>query len=128
MKKVSKVIKTVVGDKTAVQGNIAATESIRIDGSIKGMIKTEGMLIISRSAKVTGDVYAQSIIIGGSIEGNLYIQDKVEAYEKAEIRGNISAKSLSIDENVIFEGNCSIKQTGNEEKEATKEEAEETKE
>ncbi len=126
MKKVSKVIKTVVGNKTAIQGNIAATESIRIDGSIKGMIKTEGILIISRSAKVVGDVYAQSIIIGGSIEGNLFIQDKVEAYEKAEIRGNISAKSLSIDENVIFEGNCSIKQSTSENKEDSNNEIEET--
>ncbi len=116
MKKVSKVIKTVVGDQTAIQGNIAATESIRIDGNVKGMVKTEGMLIVSKTAKVIGDVYAQSIIIGGIIEGNLYIQDKVEAYAKAQIKGNISAKSLSIDEDVIFEGNCSINKVSDAEK------------
>lgn len=110
MKRKSKVIKTVVGSKTMVEGNIASVESIRIDGTVKGSVKVEGLLVLSKSAKVQGDIVADDLMVGGVIFGDIQVKNKVEAFEKAQVYGDISARSLLIDENVIFQGKCNMNQ------------------
>lgn len=108
MKKNSKVIKTFIGAKTVFDGDITAMESLRIDGTVKGNIKVEGQLVISKTAKIQGNVMADDIMIGGILFGNIHAKNKVEAFEKAQIYGDIQGRCLMMDEKVIFQGKCNL--------------------
>ncbi|MFI3176211.1 MAG: polymer-forming cytoskeletal protein [Eubacteriales bacterium] len=110
MKKASKVVKTIIGSKSVLEGNISSEESVSIEGLVKGNIRVIGTLVVAKSASITGDIQAENIVISGIVNGNIAVKNKVEAFDKAQIYGNISAKSLLVDENVIFQGNCNINQ------------------
>ncbi len=110
MKRTSKVVKTIIGSKSILEGNISSEESVSIEGLVKGNVKVMGTLVVAKSATITGDIQAENIVISGIVNGNIAVKNKVEAFDKAQIYGNISAKSLLIDESVIFQGNCNINQ------------------
>ena len=109
-----------IGKGTEFEGTIKTSETVRIEGFVKGNIKSEGTLIIGNGGKVDGKIEAANILVGGEVYGELYATEKIEANASGRIFGNIHTKSLIVDENAIFEGTCEM--TGNKEEENKAEE------
>ena len=101
-------INSIIGTDTVFEGTISTKETTRIDGIVKGEIKSEGTLVIGNSGKVVGNVHAANIVIAGSVEGDLYATGKIEVSSTSKIRGDINTKSLIIDEDALFEGKCTM--------------------
>ncbi len=101
-------ISSVIGSDMVVDGNIRAKEAVRVEGSVTGDVETEGALIISASGKVKGNVKGSSIIIGGSLEGDLCSGGRTEVVSTGKVIGNIRTKSLVVDENAVFQGQCTM--------------------
>ncbi len=105
-------ISSVIGSDMVVDGNIRAKEAVRVEGSVTGDVETEGALIISASGKVKGNVKGSSIIIGGSLEGDLCSGGRTEVVSTGKVIGNIRTKSLVVDENAVFQGQCTMNAEG----------------
>lgn len=105
-------ISSVIGSDMVVDGNIRAKEAVRVEGSVTGDVETEGALIISASGKVKGNVKGSSIIIGGSLEGDLCSGGRTEVVSTGKVIGNIRTKSLVVDENAVFQGQCTMNTEG----------------
>lgn len=101
-------ISSVIGSDMVVDGNIRAKEAVRVEGSVTGDVETEGALIISASGKVKGNVKGSSIIIGGSLEGDLCSGGRTEVVSTGKVIGDIRTKSLVVDENAVFQGQCTM--------------------
>ena len=101
-------ISSVIGADMVMEGNITAKETIRIEGTVKGDVNSEGILIISSSGKVIGNVKASNIMVGGTIEGDMTSNGRIEVSATGKINGNIRTKSLIIDENAVFQGQCTM--------------------
>jgi len=74
------------------EGKLIFEGVFRIDGSFKGEIITNDVLIIG------------AVIIYGEVSGSVVAKHRVEIRRPAVFRGNISTPSLMVDEGVIFEG------------------------
>lgn len=105
-------ISSIIGSDMAVEGNINAKEAVRVEGSVTGDVETEGVLIISSTGKVKGNVKGSNIIIGGSVEGDLSSNGRTEVASTGKVIGNIRTKSLIVDENAVFQGQCSMNTEG----------------
>ncbi len=105
-------ISSVIGSDMVVDGNIRAKEAVRVEGSVTGDVETEGALIISASGRVKGNVKGSSIIIGGSLEGDLCSGGRTEVVSTGKVIGNIRTKSLVVDENAVFQGQCTMNTEG----------------
>lgn len=103
-------VSTIVGNGCILDGSFTIAGSARIDGTINGDVKAEGLLILGEHSKINGDVSATSAIVGGEVLGNIKVLEKVEATEKAKIFGDIKTSILVIDENAIFQGKCNMNQ------------------
>lgn len=101
-------INSIIGADMVMEGNITAKETIRIEGTVKGDVSSEGVLIISASGKVIGNVKASSIMVSGTIEGDMTSNGRIEVSATGKISGNIKTKSLIIDENAVFQGQCTM--------------------
>lgn len=99
---------TLIGKGVAIDGNITAPETIRLDGTLTGNCDCKENLIIGADGCVKGDITAQNVLISGSVEGDIYASGKIELLATGKILGNITAKSLVIDENACFDGRCSM--------------------
>ncbi len=64
-------IGSIIGADMVVEGNIKATEAIRVEGNVKGDVSSEGTLVISSTGKVIGNIKGNNIMIEGTIEGDL---------------------------------------------------------
>ncbi len=101
---------TIIGKDTVVNGNIKTKGSVRIDGEFEGNLTVSETFTAGVSAKVKGDVRCRDAFVGGRIEGNIYSHGKVEMHAGAHLLGDVTCKGLMIQDNVFFEGRCSMKE------------------
>jgi cytoskeletal protein CcmA (bactofilin family) len=112
---------TILGKSSVFEGSITVEHSLRIDGTIKGDIKTPDTLVVGKDGEVVGNVTVKNLILGGKIKGTVVSNGKVVLESKAEFRGEIKTVRLVIDEGAIFEGKCSMSGGQNEIAEASEE-------
>lgn len=106
MEQVNAKISSIIGADMIVEGNIKGTDAIRIEGTLKGDVSSEGTVIISATGKIVGNVTGSNIMVAGTIEGDLFSGGRTEVAATGRIIGNISTKSLIVDENAVFQGKC----------------------
>ncbi|MBW1704505.1 MAG: polymer-forming cytoskeletal protein [Deltaproteobacteria bacterium] len=106
MKKTKDQINAFLGKDTEFEGKLSFTGAVRIDGRFKGEIFTEGTLILGEAAVVESDIEASHIIVSGEVHGNILAKSRIEIHAPGRVFGNIQAPVVTIDEGVVFEGNC----------------------
>ena len=106
---VSDQISTIIASGTIVDGPLTTKESTRVDGTVNGNVTVNGSLILGQDAKINGAVTATNLFLAGEISGNVNCGNgKVEISDTGKLFGDLTAKSLVIDENAIFQGQCTM--------------------
>ena len=105
-------ITTMVGVDTLIEGTLKTKSSIRINGTIIGDVRADGIVVLTKTGKIVGTIEAESIIVAGVVEGNMSIRDKVNVEATGEIYGDVITKKFVIDEESIFQGNCIMNRIG----------------
>jgi len=104
-------IKAFLGKDTEFEGKLSFNDAVRIDGRFSGEILSEGTLIVGESAVVESEIKVSHIVISGEVKGNITASTRIEVYAPGKVFGNIQAPVISIEEGVIFEGNCRMQTT-----------------
>jgi len=99
-------VDALIGTKTVFEGKLNAYGGIRIDGTVKGTIECQGVLVVGSGGKIEADIIADSAIIGGEVVGNITADSRLEIISKGKVRGDIATSHLIIEDGVIFEGSC----------------------
>ena len=101
-------IKSLIADGSQIQGNIAFTDGLRIDGEVLGnVIAKDGipsMLVISETAHVVGAITADLIVINGSVKGPVHARTALELQPKARIEGDVEYASLEMHKGALITG------------------------
>ena len=99
-----KNIKTFLGADSEFEGRIVFDESMRIDGTFRGEISANDLLVVGNSANLQAEVIVGTLILSGCFQGNIKAKTRVELRAPAQIDGNIEAPTISIEEGVVFNG------------------------
>jgi len=99
-----------IGAGTVIEGNFETKGSLRVDGRIKGIVKSGDTVTIGTTGEIEGEVYARNAIIGGRVIGDLTIEEKLVLESTSSINGNLKATKLIIDEGAIFNGKSEMSQ------------------
>jgi len=105
-KKVNK-IEAFIGQDTEIEGSIRSTETIRIDGRIRGGLTAESV-IIGEHGQILGDINANKVVVGGKVKGNISASAVLELTPKSTVVGDIRTSKLIIADGASFEGNCQM--------------------
>lgn len=100
-------IETVVGVNTDMEGNLRTTESLRVDGRIKGEISAD-CVVVGDGGVILGDINANKVTVGGKVKGNISAAVSLELLPKGQILGDIRTSKLVISDGATFEGNCQM--------------------
>jgi len=107
-------ISTFLGSDASIDGTVEFRGAIRLDGNVKGKIKSNGgTLIVGEKAVVEAKISVGTAIIMGKIHGTIDAQDRIEIYPPGRVVGDIQAPVITVDEGGIFNGNCAMKDSGN---------------
>ncbi len=97
---------SVIGANCSFEGQIDIKGAIRIDGTIKGNVAAD-WIILGEHAKVQGDLSGKNIIVGGVVTGNIFAKENLEIRRTGKVYGEIRSCKLTIIEGGIFEGSSS---------------------
>ena len=99
-------INSILGNGSAICGNIKVNGFVRIDGDIDGNLETEGNIIIGENARIRGNVKGKSVIIGGIVLGNINAIESIKLLSDSAVIGDISSHKVQIEDTAIFQGHC----------------------
>jgi len=98
----------VIAKGTKIDGNIKASESVRLDGILIGDVICDKKVVIGAKGRVEGKIKASGAYIMGQVIGELEISGTLQLESTAKISGNLSAKSLIVDEGASIDGDFKI--------------------
>jgi cytoskeletal protein CcmA (bactofilin family) len=99
-----------------VEGKLETTGTFRIDSEVKGALVSHETLILGEHAAVEGEIDCNIIIIAGRFDGTIRAKQKVEIQPKAIVTGDIFAPCVLIEPGAIFEGQCHLPSSSEEER------------
>lgn len=100
-------IEAFVGQETEIEGAIKTTETIRIDGKLRGGLNAESV-IIGEHGHILGDITANKVVVGGKVKGNISATQMLELMPQSVVLGDIRTSKLIIADGASFEGNCQM--------------------
>ncbi len=103
-------ISTFLGSDASIDGTVEFRGAIRLDGNVKGKIKSNGgTVIVGEKAVVEAKITVGVAIIMGEVHGTIDAQDRIEIYPPGRVVGDIQAPVITVEEGGIFNGNCTMK-------------------
>ena len=97
-----------VGVGTVINGDIISKSDIRIDGILKGSVKTKGKLVVGSSGVVDGDVECENADVSGEINAKITVSQLLSLKSTSKLNGDIVTNKLSIEPGASFSGSCSM--------------------
>lgn len=98
----------VIAKGTQIQGNIKASESIRLDGVLIGDVICDKKVVIGAKGRVEGKIKASDAYVMGEVQGEMIISGTLQLESTARVNGNLSAKNLIVDEGATMDGDFKI--------------------
>jgi cytoskeletal protein CcmA (bactofilin family) len=102
-------INALLGRGTHFEGKLFFEGRVRIDGSFRGEIRGEDVLVIGEGAVVVGEIHvATCIVTGGEVQASIRARDAIELYAPSRVTGALHAPAIFIDRGVQFDGSCKM--------------------
>ncbi len=97
-----------IGAGTIITGDIISKGDIRIDGTLKGSVNTEGKVVLGHEGMIEGDVICKDADISGTIKAKITVSQLLSLKTSAKLNGDIITNKLSIEPGASFSGSCSM--------------------
>ncbi|GAB4139147.1 MAG: polymer-forming cytoskeletal protein [Bacteroidia bacterium] len=98
----------IIGAGTNIEGDVVSGGDIRIDGTLKGTLKTRGKLVVGPSGSIEGEVSCQNADISGNVKGKVAVSELLALKSSAKLTGEITTGKLAIEPGADFSGSCSM--------------------
>ena len=99
-------INTLLGRGSEFEGKLTFEGTVRIDGTLRGEVFSDDVLIVGEGARVEAEIDVGEIIVQGAVVGNIRAKRSIELLTPGRVKGDLTTPSLQIDKGVIFEGRC----------------------
>lgn len=110
-------IRSLIGEGTAVHGELRFHEGLRIDGEVHGDVVAQGdgpsLLVIGENARIHGKVMAGHVIINGSVDGPVDSSELLELQPSARIVGDVRYHALEMHQGATINGELRPRSAGN---------------
>ena len=106
-KEVDEIV-SVLGEGTEITGEVALTSGLRVEGVIKGKVRSDAILVIGTSGKMDAEINIRRISIDGEFRGMIRASERVEIHKDGKVFGEIYTPCLIIEAGALFEGRCNM--------------------
>jgi cytoskeletal protein CcmA (bactofilin family) len=94
---------------TIITGDIQAKGGFRIEGTLKGTLKTSGKVVISKGGLINGNLICQNADFEGNFSGKLTVSETLTLRATSVIEGEVIAGKLAIEPGASFNASCEMK-------------------
>jgi cytoskeletal protein CcmA (bactofilin family) len=104
----SDAIVSLLGEGVEIVGEISFTQGVRVDGVIKGRIRSDASLSIGPKGNVEAEINIRRISISGEFRGTIHASERVQIHKEGRVFGDLYTPCLIIEAGAIFEGKCNM--------------------
>jgi cytoskeletal protein CcmA (bactofilin family) len=90
----------------AARFTCADYESMRIDGTVIGDIIIDGVINLSETGVIDGNINAGSARVAGKVMGNISCRNVLHLAGTCEVIGDAETTTLIVDDGALFNGMC----------------------
>ncbi len=87
-----------------LDGTLELAGTFRIDGEIKGVVRSKDCLILGENARVLGSVEGEVVSVAGQVNGDVHGANRVEILPGGVVEGDVFTPSLVIQPGGVLEG------------------------
>ena len=91
-----------------LEGDFKFSGPLTVAGSLKGRIKSDGMVIIETQGMIEGIIDAAIVIVHGKLNGSVLATDSMEIWTGSNVRGSVHARSIRVDEGSLLTADLTI--------------------
>jgi len=96
----------IVGANTVIEGSIVAEGDVRIDGHVKGSLRSKAKVVIGTTGIIDGDITCSNADISGKVVGKVNVFQLLSLKSTAVVEGDIATSKLVVEADAKFNGNC----------------------
>lgn len=101
-------IDSLIGAGTVIEGDIAFSGGLRIDGQIKGNVRAVGdessTLVVSEHARIEGEVSVTHVMINGTVIGPVRSSEFLELQPRARVTGDVEYNTVEMHLGAVVQG------------------------
>lgn len=101
-------IDSLIGAGARLEGNLTFSGGLRVDGEIRGNIRTEhgqpGTLVISEQARVEGEIAVGHVVINGTVVGPVFADESLELLPNARVTGDVEYHRIEMQQGAVVQG------------------------
>ncbi|MAU30581.1 MAG: hypothetical protein CMC36_01540 [Flavobacteriaceae bacterium] len=98
-----------ISQGTTIIGNINSSSDFRVEGNVKGELRTSGKVVVGKSGVLNGKLEAENADFEGSFSGKLKLNGTLTLRSSAYIEGEVEIAKLSVEPGATFNAICSMK-------------------
>lgn len=98
----------VIAKGTLIQGDVISDGDLRIDGEVKGTIRSRSKVMVGPDGLVDGDVECVHAEVLGRVKGSLKVQDHLYLRGNARMEGDVLTTHFEMEPSVRFNGKCTM--------------------
>ena len=99
---------TVIGSTIVIDGEISGSDTLVVQGAVKGRIALTESVFVESSARLDADLEVDAVEIGGTVTGNINAKGRVEIKAEGKMVGDIKAPRILIADGALFKGNIDM--------------------
>ncbi len=101
-------IDSLIGAGTKIEGSIAFTGGLRVDGEVKGDVRATGeqpsTLVVSEQACIEGEISVSHLVINGAVIGPVFSSEFLELQSHARVTGDVQYNTIEIHLGAVVQG------------------------
>ena len=101
-------IDSLIGVGTRIEGNVVFTGGLRVDGEIRGNVRTAegetGTLVVSEQARIEGEIRVSHLVVNGALVGPVHASDFLELQPRSRVSGDVHYSSLEMHLGAVVDG------------------------
>ena len=99
----------IIAQGTTIVGDLTSKGAFRIDGTIKGTLKTSGKIVVGKSGIINGTLEGDNADFEGKFSGKLKLSGTLSLKSSAHIEGEVEVGKLAVEPGATFNAVCSMK-------------------
>ncbi len=101
-------VETILGDGAVFEGNVSCEGSMKVEGILKGDVKTVNTLVVGPNGSVAGDISAGEVIVFGEVKGKIDA-GTLEIKSTGRITGEVLIETLITEAGGAMMAKCEMK-------------------
>jgi len=100
---------SIIDQGCELEGRLTFAGTLVLNGRFRGEMFSSDTLLVGETGQVEAEVQVGIAIVSGQVTGNINARERVELRGSARIFGDIVTPVLVLEEGVVFDGRCKMK-------------------